>query len=158
MKYRKGGKYTLCTAWAVIVSRCSCDKALSFGSIKFASFHSKTNSPRQHSLTSGCPQSGERFLLKMMAGAAVTRTEKSVRIGVRMARRSWCLRMLKRTNRRETTITITTKQQHKVHSVMCNNSGSFVWLDLIRLDRTISIPNWVTTLALALDQCHDGCE
>lgn len=47
-------------------------------------------------LTSGCPQSGDRFLLKMMAGAAVTRTEKSVRIGVRMARRSWCLLILNR--------------------------------------------------------------
>lgn len=44
--------------------------------------------------TSACPQSGDRFLLKMMAGAAVTRTEKSVRIGVRMARRSWCLLIL----------------------------------------------------------------
>lgn len=32
----------------------------------------------------------------MMAGAAVTRTEKSVRMGVRMARRSWCLLMLSR--------------------------------------------------------------
>lgn len=45
-------------------------------------------------LTSGWPQSGDAFLLKMMAGAAVTRTEKSVRIGVRMARRSWCLLIL----------------------------------------------------------------
>lgn len=42
-------------------------------------------------LTSACPLSGESILLKIMAGAAVSRTEKSVRIGVRMARRSWCL-------------------------------------------------------------------
>ena len=45
-------------------------------------------------LTSAGPLSRETGLLKMMAGAAVTRTEKSVRMGVRMARLSWCLLML----------------------------------------------------------------
>lgn len=45
-------------------------------------------------LTSACPHSGERILLKIMAGAAVTRTEKSVKMGVRIARRSCCRLML----------------------------------------------------------------
>lgn len=85
--------------------------------------------PWQNSLTSGCPQSGDTFLLKMMAGAAVTRTEKSVRTGVRMARRSWCLRMLRRKEKEAAEVLQSAHSSIKLHSVM---SALFVCF-LVRL-------------------------